>query len=282
MKLSVASWSFPELALHEVGGLAKTLGFEAVDLGYFGRPALDKTRLLAEPERYGREIAADLPVDIANLFHLFGDDLEERNLSLPPDPQNLADLASALMFARTVGASSVMLLPGMVNPGQSRSEALAASVEALRPMVDAASDLGIAVLVEPHVQGILDSPELAEALVQSVPGLGLVLDPSHFTLLGYRQSEIESLARHAGHAHLRQARPGRLQTRLEDGTLIFNSFFGALQETGYSGFLSIEYEHDAFMNAQFEDVLSETVKMRDCVRSYWAGRRAKGHRRRRP
>ena len=271
MKLSVTSWSFPYLTLEEAGGVATTLGIDAIDLGYFGRPALDRTKLLAEPERYADEVTALLPVDVTNFFHLFGDSLEERNLALPPNPQNLADFTSVLTFASALGVPSVMLVPGMLDPGQSRSQALAASAKALKPMVDAGSKAGVAVLVEPHVQGLLESPDMTEALLHAVPGLGIVLDSSHFTLLGNRQSEIEALARHAGHVHLRQARPGRLQAKMDEGTFLFNGFFGTLRDLGYGGWLSIEYEHDAFMRALSEDVLSETVRIRDCFRNRWSG-----------
>ena len=270
MKLSVASWSFHSLTLDEAIGLAKILGIDGIDVGYFGHPALDKARLLAEPEAYGREVSTTSPVAIANLFHLFGDSLHERNLALPPDPQNLRDLESALTFAKSAGAHSVFILPGMINPGQSRSDALAASAESLKPLVAAGQEADTAVLVEPHVQGILESPEMTRELLEKVPGLGIVLDPSHFAVFGHSQTAIEALAGHAGHVHLRQAKPGQLQAKMDEGTLNFASFFGALRDAGYDGWCSIEYEHDSFMNSLFDDVLTETVKMRDCFRSWWS------------
>ncbi|HTN63631.1 MAG TPA: hypothetical protein VL147_19095, partial [Devosia sp.] len=64
IRFSVTSWSFPQLTLDEVGGLAKVLGIEGIDLGYFYRSALDKARLLAEPERYADELRARLPVAV--------------------------------------------------------------------------------------------------------------------------------------------------------------------------------------------------------------------------
>ncbi len=203
MKLSVASWSFHSLTFNEASGLAKILGIDGIDVGYFGHPALDKAKLLAEPEAYGRKVKAASPVPITNLFHLFGDSLHERNLALPPDPQNLADLKAALTFAKAAGAPSVFILPGMINPGQSRADAIAVSAESLKPLVAAGQGAGVAVLIEPHVLGILESPELTEELLAKVPGLGIVLDPSHFAVFGHSQTAIEALAGHAGHVHLR-------------------------------------------------------------------------------
>ena len=268
MKLSLTNWSFSNLSLDEVGGIAKILGFEAIDLGYFYKCSLDKVKLLTEPESYGSEISAALPVDIANLFHVFGDDEVDRNLSLPSNPQNLADLKSALVFAKTIGAPSIFILPGMINSGQSRAEAMKVSAEALKPMVAAGQEAGVAVLIEPHVHSLLESPAVTQELLHAVPGLKLVLDPSHYTALGYRQEEIEVLAGEAGHVHLRQAKQGYLQTRMESGTINFPGFFGALRDAGYDGWLSIEFEDQDNINTLAEDVLSETVKMRDCFRSW--------------
>jgi sugar phosphate isomerase/epimerase len=111
---------------------------------------------------------------------------------------------------------------------------------------------------------------MSAEMVERVPGLKITLDLAHFVTLGYRQDEIESLAPHTGHVHLRQARQGALQAKMEEGTINFPSLLGALRDAGYDGWLSIEYVHQAYMNTLYDDVLSETVKMRDAVRA-WLG-----------
>jgi len=268
MKLSVTSWSFPLLSLREVGDIAKALGIDAIDLSLFYASGLDKPRLLSEPERYGEEIRRALPLPVANYYHLFGAGLADRNLAGPADPQNLIDLKATLRFASAVGAPSVFILPGMINPGQSRSAAISASAEALKPMVEAGQRAGVTVTIEPHVHGILESVAATEEMLHRVPGLKIALDLAHFVALGYRQEEIEVLAPHAGHVHLRQARQGQLQEKLENGTINFPALFGALRDVGYDGWGAIEYVHQAYMNTVFDDVLSETVKMRDCFRAW--------------
>ena len=88
--------------------------------------------------------------------------------------------------------------------------------------------------------------------------------------MGFRQEEIDPLADIAGHVHLRQARPGLIQTKMEEGIVDFPGLFGALRAAGYDAWLSAEYEHEAGTPSQYDDVLSETVKMRDCFRN-WMG-----------
>lgn len=270
MKLCVTSWSFPQLTLDEVGGIARVLGIGGVDVGYFYAASLDKARVLAEPKVYGSEIRSRLPVPIPNLYHLFGNSLTERNLSLGPDPENIADFRQALQFATVAGASSVFILPGMINPGQSRSQALAASAEALKPLVGAGEEYGVIVTVEPHVHGLLESIDMTHDLLARVPGLRITLDPAHFVALGFRQEEIETLVPHAQHLHLRQARPGVLQTKLDTGVINFSALLGALRQSGYDRWLAIEYVHQAYMDTFHDDVLTETVKMRDIVRDWLA------------
>lgn len=270
MKISTTSWSFPACALGEAAGIAKILGLDGIDLGYFYAASLDKARLLADPEGYGAEIKKKLPIPASNLYHLFGEGLADRNLAGPSDPRNLEDFRQALAFCRAVGAPTVFVLPGMVAPGGTRRGALEASAANLAPLVGAAEGTGVAVTVEPHVHSLLESPELTLDLVRKVPGLKLCLDPAHFACLGYRQDEIEALCPHAGHVHLRQARPGVLQAKLEEGTLNFPAFLGSLREAGYDGWLAIEYVHQNYMDTVYDDVLSETVKMRDLVRGWLA------------
>jgi len=272
MKLCVTSWSFPHLSLDEAGAVVAALGLDGLDVGYFYGATLDRARVLASPEAYGAEIAARLPVAVANLYHLFGADPAERNLAGPADPRNREDARAALAFAAAAGAPTVFVLPGLVNPGQDRGAALAASAEALKPMVEDAARAGVTLTVEPHVHSYLETPALAGELVERVPGLKLTLDPAHYVCLGYRQAEIEALCPHVGHVHLRQARPGVLQAKLEEGTINFPAFLGALAAAGYDGWLAIEYVHQNYMATVYDDVLSETVKMRDAVRGWLAAR----------
>lgn len=266
MKLCVTSWSFPALTLPEVAGVARALGIAAVDVGLFYRASLDKAAVLADPEAAAAQLQG-LGVGLSNLYWLFGDSLAERNLADPAARRaNLADFARVLRFCRAAAIPSVMLLPGVLNPGQGRDEALAASAEALRGLLPMAQEAGVTLAVEPHVHSYCESPALALALLERAPGLRLVLDYAHFVCLGYRQEEIDPLAPHAAHVHLRQARPGALQARLAQGTINFAAVIATLRKAGYDGYLAIEYVHQEYMNTMFDDVLTETVQMRDLAR----------------
>ncbi len=271
IRFSVTSWSFPQMSLDEVGGLAKVLGIEAIDIGYFYRSAVDKTRLLAEPTSYADALRARLPVAVSNLYHLFGSSVAERNLANPAwRKENEADFKAVLDFCVAVGAPTVFILPGIINGAQSRSQALAETVESLKPLVAAGAEAGISVCVEPHVHSFLESPAITAEMCERVPGVKLAIDYAHFAVSGYRQEEIDGLAPWFGHAHLRQARPGALQTKLEEGTINFPALFGTFRDAGYEGWLSAESVHQGYFNTLYDDVLTETIKMRDLFRDWSA------------
>jgi sugar phosphate isomerase/epimerase len=81
---------------------------------------------------------------------------------------------------------------------------------------------------------------------------------------------VDVLAPHAVHVHLRQARMGALQAKFAHGTLNFPAIFGTLRDAGYDGHLALEAVHQDYMNTLTEDVLTETVALRDCFRN-WTG-----------
>lgn len=268
MKLCLTSWSFPACTLPEVAGIAGALGMEAIDLGFFYASALNRERVLEKPKAVAKDILS-LGVRASNFYYLFGASLEDRNLAHRPSLKaNLEDFKKAVRFCREARIPSVMVLPGVINPGQTRAQALEQSAKSLRALLPIAEDAGVILAIEPHVHSYLESPASTLELLSKVPGLKLVLDYAHFTCLGYRQEEIDALAPHAAHVHLRQARAGALQAKLERGTINFPALLGTLRECAYDGDLAIEYVHQEYMGTVHDDVLTETVKMRDLVRRY--------------
>jgi sugar phosphate isomerase/epimerase len=269
MKLSVTTWSFPALGLQECAGIARTLGIGALDVGLFYTSALDKRQILAAPKAAAIPLR-DLGVDIANYYHLFGTGLADRNLALRGTiDRNTKDMAAVMAFADAADIRSVFVLPGIVNAGQSREDAARQSAESIKALLAVAADYKARLCIEPHVHSWAESPDLVRGLIDET-GIGLALDYAHFACLGYRQEETDRLAPYAVHVHLRQARSGMLQAKFAQGTLNFPAIFGTLRAAGYQGYLALEAVHQDYMNTLTEDVLTETVALRDCFRR-WIG-----------
>ena len=269
MKLSLTSWSFPACTLEECAGISRALGIGALDVSQFYRSGLSRAEILADPQAVAGRLAG-LGVAIPNYYHLFGEGLTGQNLALPGTiSQNVNDIARVLEFADAAGIGSVFMLPGIVNPGQSRDGAARVAVESLRALLEVASGFKAKLCIEPHVQSFAESPAMVRRLIEET-GIGLALDYSHFACLGYRQEEFDPFAKHAVHVHLRQARMGHLQAKFAEGTLNFPAIFANLRDAGYQGWLALEAVHQDYMNMLTEDVLTETVALRDCFKG-WMG-----------
>lgn len=274
MKLSITSWSFPACTLGEAAGIARALGIPALDLGYFYRSAVDKTAILTDPEG-AAEWVRSLPVAVPSFYHLFGGSVADRNLADPASREaNRRDFAQVARFCRSAQIPTIFVLPGVVNPGQSRDDAMQASSSALGELVELANGEGVTLTIEPHVHSLLQSPAQTRELLDRTPGLKLTLDHAHFVCMGYRQEEIDVLVPDAAHIHLRQARPGALQAKFHEGTIDFHALIGLLARLDYRGALAIEYVHQGYMNTLFDDVLTETVTMRDAVQACLAESRS--------
>jgi len=177
----------------------------------------------------------------------------------------LKEFERVAIFCEAAGIKTIFISPGVVNAGQTLSSSLDESARTIELLVRAANNRNITLTVEPHIKSNVESPNAALKLLQLCDGLSLTLDYSHMICLGYRQEEIDLLIPFAAHVHLRQARPGRAQERLELGTINFPALIARLREHGYDGYLTLEYCYQDFLNMKNVDVLSETVRMRDLV-----------------
>ncbi len=269
MKLTLTSWSFPRCTLEEAAGIARALGFEALDAGAYPGGHLDRDAIL---KGAGSEVqrVRSLGLQISNVYYTFGAGFTARPLN-SPDPQvrheNREDFRRVIEFCAAVACPSVMLLPGVIHAGASKADAIHYCIEACQELLAISQPAGVVIAIEPHVMGLLESPRDALTVVEGAPGLKLALDYAHFITLGYTQAAVDPLCAFTAHVHLRQAKPGFLQTRLEHGTLNFAAMLDALRQAGYNGYLAVEYVHQDYMQTDNVDVISETVKMRDLIRA---------------
>jgi sugar phosphate isomerase/epimerase len=267
-QLSITSWSFPACTLIEAVAVSKALGIGALDLGYFYRPALDRSAILANPEAAAGDVLSH-GIGVPSFYHLFGASIADRNLADAGSlDRNIADFRAVVRFCKAANIPTIFVLPGITNPGQGKADALQTSAHALSALVDIAQAQNLTLSIEPHVHSYLESPACVLELLQEVPQLRLTLDYAHFICLGFTQPEIDVLAPYAAHIHLRQARPGYLQAKLAEGVIDFAALLGLLKSLGYQGALAIEYVHQAYMNTLYDDVLTETIAMRDLVRQW--------------
>ena len=268
MKLAGAAWAYVGASLPESAAILQALGVQAMDLIAAPGALLDSREIERDPQGQARRVTeAGLP--LSNLLYVFGDGFDDRPLNSVDDTVRAANLETfkrVLQFCTAARIPSVLALPGVDQAGISHEEAVDLSAAAMNEMAALAATADVPLLFEPHIGSVLESPFDTLAFLQRNPALKIVLDYSHFVAQGYQPADADPLVPYAGHVHLRQACRDKLQARWDDGVIDFPAVVELLKRAGYSGYLTLEYEHDPWMDCDQVDVMTETIKMRDVVR----------------
>ena len=147
---------------------------------------------------------------------------------------------------------NVVTGPNLWEPGarpRDDEQAWTAALGALEAACERGAERGVEIGFEPCWGTLADDAETAQRVLDAVP-VSVAFDPSHFVLTG---DDIPVLARRWGariaHVHLKDAF-GRRGMEGEDfhfcllgeGGVPWADLFGALDEVGYAGALSVEFE----------------------------------------
>lgn len=272
--LACADFTFPLLPHGKVLDLVAMLEFDGIDIGLFqDRSHLQPADQLDRPEERGTRLGEELRargLACADVFLQCALDFVAYAINHPDAERRrgVRDLFDrTLDYALAAGSHHVTTLPGVLHEGEADADSLARAHEELAWRVERCRDAGLSFGVEAHVGSLAPDPTSAAALVAGVPGLALTLDYTHFTRAGLPDSVVEPLVEHANHFHLRGAAPGRLQTSLADNTIDYGRVLDRMRETGYPGYVGIEYTWTEWERCNETDNLSETILWRDFVRS---------------
>lgn len=268
MRLSGAVWSFVGASLGESVAIYRALGINAIDLLAVPGSLTDPASIIADPLGEAAKIC-DLGIFTANVIVSLGSNFADRALNHRDSAvcaRNRDDFAAVATFCQAASIPSITALPGVEQEGWSHDRSIEMSAEGLNDIASICARKGVRLLFEAHVQSVLESPTEVLHFLRDNPALGLTLDYAHFIYHGHTQADIDSLAPFAKHVHLRQAAPGTMQARWEEGAIDFAQMMHVLKSTGFSGYLTLEYEHDEWLDNHKVDVISETIKMRNAVK----------------
>ncbi len=128
-------------------------------------------------------------------------------------------------------------------------------VERLRRLVGIATLEGIRVGLRSQVGCLSEDPDTVVVLCDNVAGLGLTLDPSHYTF--GRERNYDRLFKYVYHVHLRDTTKDKLQVRVGQGAIEYGRLIACLRKVGYNRVLSINI-------TEMDDVdhMAELRKMR--------------------
>ena len=156
---------------------------------------------------------------------------------------NLQVIAGACLLAQTLGTAIITVSPGGM--GNEDHQVILDRVSArLKEALAVALGAGVTLALETHAGAIAVQPKAARELLARCPGLKLTYDPSHYIAEQIPVSETLDLLNYAAHIHLRNARLGHFQERMDRGRLDMSWAIDQILASGYEGAISVEYIED--------------------------------------
>ncbi|MBX3426027.1 MAG: sugar phosphate isomerase/epimerase [Pirellulales bacterium] len=170
------------------------------------------------------------------------------SFDLPPsDPQYQQKFAACCKLAK-----ALRVVPLAV-PAAELGTPFNEEIERLRGMVKSASLEGCQVAMKTTIGCMTEDPDTAVVLCDTVKGLGLTLDPSHY-VAGPRQGrDFSKVLPYVYHVHLRDSTKSKLYVRVGQGEIDYGKLIGQLEKVGYNRALTIDmtplegFEHKAEM-----------------------------------
>lgn len=271
--LACADFTFPLLPHEQSLDVISMLGFDGVDIGLFeGRSHLHPSQEFstAGSAETLRKQTADRGLNVADVFLQMDADFHAFAVNHPDAArrEKARDwFLRTLEYASACECPHVTALPGVLFDEETAADSVARCHDELAWRVEQSKSAGIVFGVEAHIGSLAPNPELALQLVESVAGLTLTLDYTHFTRDGIPDWQIEPLITHASHFHVRGSCQDRLQCSFKDNVVDYGRVVDVMQSTGYSGYVGVEYVWIDWEHCNEVDNLSETVLFRDFLKA---------------
>lgn len=277
IELACGDHSFPLLEHEHAVSLVGMLGFRGFDLAVMGnRSHVRPENIRGDISGWAEKIRSTVDragLELADVFLIPWTDFETLAPNHPDDAvrsDSRGLFRDVLDFAARLGAPGVTLLPGAPFAGEHPEGSLRRAADELQWRAARAHALGLRCSIEAHIGSIVETPEAVLALLELAPDLELTLDYTHFIAQGIEQQLVDPLASRARHVHVRGARLGRGQCSMSSNTIDHSRVLAALEAQSYSGYVAIEYVWTEWEHMNECDNISETVLLRDDLRSLLA------------
>lgn len=169
---------------------------------------------------------------------------------IDPDPHYRAirreHTKRAIRLAAELGAPHITTEPGgPLAEGQSRAAASELFYEELMPCLEVAEEVGVGLLIEPEPELLIERFDEYLEFVARLDSqqVGLNFDVGHAYCVGEDpQDWVARMAEHTVHYHLEDIAATRVHQHLVPGrgAVNFAATLEAIQNTGYSGWLTVE------------------------------------------
>jgi L-ribulose-5-phosphate 3-epimerase len=160
-----------------------------------------------------------------------------------------AGLRRTVDLAHALGAEHVRVLPGVAVTPVRSAAALARAADTLRGLAGHATQAGVSLNLENHMDTMATTAARTRALAEAVgsPAVGILYDQANLTLMGAEPANEAVAAQWPliRHAHVKNHVPEGADRRpvgLGEGVVDWRSTVRALLRAGYTGAFAFEYE----------------------------------------
>ena len=132
-----------------------------------------------------------------------------------------------------------------------------AEVERLQMLAALAAREGVRVGLLTEVGRMTENPDTAVVFCDNVEGLGITLDPSHYTFGPHAGANYQPILKHVYHVRLRDTTKDQLQVRIGQGEIEYGRLVNQLSKVHYDRALCVDLQPIPDV-----DQLTEMRKMR--------------------
>lgn len=244
MKLGYTTWGMPKLTIDEAVATVAGLGYDGIEIAVLpgwttAIDSLDK----AERARILR-LVNDAGLTISAVSGHAGLLEEDAGAHAANVARLHAAIDLAVEWAQEGRVPYVNTLSGGLTAGWEAQHRLFA--ERLLPVVEYAAQRGVVLAMEPHVDGLVDTPARMLEILRLVdsPALCVNFDISHFDILGMPTEEsVAALVPYSVHTHVKDQRgryPDYEFLTPGEGEFDYVRYLLAMQAAGYDGFINAE------------------------------------------
>lgn len=275
-KFACADYTFPLLPHNKVLDLIKLLECPGIDIGLFsGRSHLRPESEFENTKSNARKLKQKLETRgliASDVFLQLDIDLAKMAINHPNKKirqYGRDQFLNLIEYATELGADHITCLPGMFFPEVEKQESLDLIHEELNWRLEQVKKTELSFGVEAHIGSPFINPTSALNLVETIEGIQLTLDYTHFICDGYEQNTVDPLLYYTNHFHARGAKKGRLQANMSENEIDYNKVISAMKLVGYQHWIGLEYIYIEWERCNEADTISETIRLREVIENAW-------------
>ncbi len=159
---------------------------------------------------------------------------------LTPIALDLEDDVDPVTFQAVVGMARLMKLTQVSVPSSPVGTPFNTEIDRLRELTRIAIEGGVRVSMKTHSGCLSEDPHTAVELCQSVKGLGITLDPSHYICSPRGVVDFDIVYPYVYHCHFRDTLPEQMQVQAGLGQVDYSRCISMLRQNEFNSTLAVD------------------------------------------